>query len=266
MSSNIEHTNLAPVSETVVIDDLEFTFETGRVARQANGAVLVTCGETVTLVTAVAAGKPREGVNFLPLSCDYVEKTYAAGKIPHSFFRREGRLSTDEILVCRLMDRPIRPLFSDGWRFETQIVALVLSADKVNDPAINAINGASMALSISDIPFDGPIAAVRVGQVDGKLVCNPTYEQRAAGDLDLVVCVGPNGITMVEGEADFIGEDTLVEALFFAQEKAQPFLDAQHRIREKVGREKRVVEEPQVDGSGPSAWPASTSAATPSAS
>jgi polyribonucleotide nucleotidyltransferase len=225
----------------------ELTIETGRMARQADGSVLVTIGETVVLVTVCASKSPREGADFFPLVCDYIEKTYAAGKIPGGYLKREGRLSNAETLTSRLMDRPIRPLFPETFKCDTQVMATVLSADKVNDPAINAIVGAGAALSISEIPFDGPVVGVRVGRIDSKLVANPTFEQQEESDLDLLVVVGPNGIVMVEGEAHFLPEQIIVDALDFAQEVTQPVMDAVSGLQKKVGKAKRPVDEKIVD-------------------
>ncbi len=235
------------VEITAELPNGAITFETGRLAKQASGAVLVTCGETVVLVSAMGAPDIREGIDFLPLSVDYVEKSYSAGKIPGNYFRREARQSYAEILTSRLMDRPIRPLFPKGYRFETQVIALVMSIDKANDPAINAMNGASAALHISDIPFAGPIAAVRVGMIDGELVANPSIPEMDDSRLNLIVAVGNDGIVMVEGESDFLPEAKVVDALLFAQEQAKPLLAVQEELRARVGKEKRPFEPPTVD-------------------
>jgi polyribonucleotide nucleotidyltransferase len=225
----------------------ELTIETGRMARQANGSVLVTYGETVVLVTACASKSAREGIDFFPLVCDYIEKTYAAGKIPGGYLKREGRLSTDETLTSRLMDRPIRPLFPETFRCETQVMATVVSADKENDPAINAMIGAGAALHISDIPFAGPTAGVRVGRVDGKFIANPTFEEQDESDLDMLIVVGPEGILMVEGEADFVPEQVVVDALQFAKEATAPVMKLVDDLRKKVGKEKRPVADKVID-------------------
>src|SRR3954464_14960155 len=171
-------------------------FETGRMAKQASGAALVTTGETVVLATAVASPDPREGIDFFPLTVDYREYTYAGGRIPGGFIKREGRPSEKEILTSRQIDRPIRPLFPEGFRCETQVIAFVLSADTENDPDVAAINGASAALTISDIPFNGPIGAVRVGRKEGQFVVNPTYEEQRDGELRLMVVGTEQGIVM----------------------------------------------------------------------
>lgn len=232
---------------SVMFGGRELTIETGRMARQANGSVLVTYGETVVLVTACASKSAREGIDFFPLVCDYIEKTYAAGKIPGGYLKREGRLSTDETLTSRLMDRPIRPLFPETFRCETQVMATVVSADKENDPAINAMIGAGAALHISDIPFAGPTAGVRVGRVDGKFIANPTFEEQDESDLDMLIVVGPEGILMVEGEADFVPEQVVVDALQFAKEATAPVMKLVDDLRKKVGKEKRPVADKVID-------------------
>src|SRR6188472_564039 len=163
------------------------SIETGRLAKQADGSVVVRSGDTMVLVTACTASTPREGIDFLPLTVDYKEYTYASGRIPGGFFKREGKPSEKEVLTSRVIDRPIRPLFPSGWRFETQIIALVLSADSENDTDVLAITGASAALALSDVPFEKTIAGVRVGLVDGQYVINPTFEQRKVSKLDIIV-------------------------------------------------------------------------------
>src|ERR1700720_3243074 len=191
-------------------------FETGRMAKQASGAALVTTGETVVLATAVASPDPREGIDFFPLTVDYREYTYAGGRIPGGFIKREGRPSEKEILTCRQIDRPIRPLFPEGFRNETQAIALVFSADKENDPDIIGINAAGCALGLSDIPFHGPVGAVRVGQIDGNFIINPTYEERKVSALNITVVGTADGIVMVESGATGVTEDTVADAIDFA--------------------------------------------------
>jgi polyribonucleotide nucleotidyltransferase len=220
------------------------TIETGRVARQAGGSVLVQFGETVVLVTATASRSTREGIDFFPLTCDYVEKTFAAGKIPGGFFKREGRQAEKEILTSRLIDRPTRPLFPKGFRCETQVIATVLSHDRENDPDIISILGASAALSLSDIPWNGPVAAVRVGRVGGSLVINPTTTQLADSDLNLIVAASRDAIVMVEGGARMLPEAQLLEALFAAHDAAQPLIDLQEELVRQSGKPKRHVEPP----------------------
>ncbi|HXZ39086.1 MAG TPA: polyribonucleotide nucleotidyltransferase, partial [Thermodesulfobacteriota bacterium] len=211
----------------------DFIFETGAVAKQADGAVLVTFGESMVLVTATASRTIREGIDFFPLVVDYQEMAYAAGKIPGGFFKREGRPSEKEILTARLIDRPLRPLFPKGFFNEVQIVATVLSADQENDPDVLAICGASTALQISDIPFQGPIAGVRVGRIQGQWVCNPTGSQLAQSDVNLVVAGSREGVVMVEGGGQEISEEELLEAIFFGHRSLQPILDIQEELKKK---------------------------------
>ena len=226
------------VRESVRIGNVELTLETGRLAKQANGAVLVTMGETVVLVTAVSSGEERPGIDFFPLTCDYIEKTYAAGKIPGGFFKREGRPRDYEVLTARLMDRPLRPLFPDGFKNETQIIATLLSFDQEYPSEVLSLTAASAALHISSIPWDGPIAGIRVAHVDGEFVAFPTYKQLAESDLDITVACSRDAIVMVEGESKEVSEQVLVDALMFAHESAQPILGLIERLREGVGKPK----------------------------
>jgi polyribonucleotide nucleotidyltransferase len=219
----------------------EIVFETGRLAKQASGAVLVGCGETLVLVTAVSEQEGREGIDFFPLTVDYLEMTYAAGKIPGGFFKREGRPTEKEILTARFIDRPIRPLFPKGFNAETQIIATVLSSDGEHDPDMLAINGASAALHISDIPFNGPIGAVRVGRVEGNLILNPSPLEDTYSDLSLIVVGSPKGIVMVEGGSDQVPEDVILEAIYKGYEEILNILAAQEELREKVGKPKRAT-------------------------
>jgi polyribonucleotide nucleotidyltransferase len=221
--------------------------ETGRLAKQAGGAALVQLGETVVLVTATASKAPREGIDFFPLTCDYQEKTFAAGKIPGGFFKREGRPAEREVLTSRLMDRPIRPLFPKGFRCETQVIATVLSHDRENDPDMIALVGASTALTISDIPFNGPIAAVRVGRVGGSYVINPTVAEMAEADVNIIVAGTREAIVMVEGGAQVVPEDDVLEALYSAHDAMQPLIELQERLRKAVGKPKRPVVAPAID-------------------
>src|SRR6516165_4746413 len=191
-------------------------FETGRMAKQASGAALVSTGETVVLSTAVASPDAREGIDFFPLTVDYREYTYAGGRIPGGFIKREGRPSEREILTSRMIDRPIRPLFEDGFRCETQVIAFVLSADTENDPDVVAINAASCALTLSDIPFLGPIGAVRVGLVNGSMVVNPSYAEMRESLLNIMVVGTKDGIVMIESGAREVTEDQVVDAIDFA--------------------------------------------------
>ena len=203
------------------------TISSGKVAKQAGGAVQVQYGDTIVLVTVVAANEER-AASFLPLSVEYQEKIYAAGRIPGNYFRREiGRPSEKETLTARLIDRPIRPLFPKQWRYETQVIATVLSMDQENDPDMLAMVGASAALCISDIHFAGPIAGVRVARVDGQLVANPTLEQTQDADINLIVAGSKTGVVMVEGGADMVPEADMLEAIFFGHEALKPLIDIQ---------------------------------------
>ncbi len=215
--------------------------ESGKLAKQANGAVVVTCGGTVCLVTACMSNHPVEGKDYFPLMVEYQEKTYSAGRIPGGFFKREGRPTEKEILTSRVIDRPIRPLFPKGFFHDVQVVASVLSSDGENDPDILAIVGASAALTISDIPFDGPLGAVRVGLIDNQLVLNPTYIQRDQSVLDLIVVGHKDGIVMLEGESKEIPESKLLEAIAFAQEALQPIAAVQQELRQQCGKKKEEV-------------------------
>jgi len=229
------------------IGDRSMVFETGKMAKQANGSVVVTCGDTMVLVTAVAE-KQSKNMGFLPLTIEYQERMYAAGRIPGSYFRREiGRPSEKEVLTCRLIDRPLRPLFPKGYMSETQVIITVFSADQEIDPDILAMNGASTALAISDIPWDGPIAAARVGYIDGSYVLNPTKKQLDNSDLDLVVAGTETAVVMVEGRAGELAEDLVLDAIFFAHQGIQPLIQLQNQLRAEVGRPKREVVAPEVD-------------------
>jgi polyribonucleotide nucleotidyltransferase len=233
--------------ETVRIGERDLGIETGRVARQANGSALIQYGETMVLVTACAARQPRDQGDFIPLTCDYIEKTFAAGKIPGGFFKREGRPTEKETLTSRLIDRPCRPLFPKGWSYETQIIATVMSADPENNPDVVALCGAGAALTLSDIPFHGPLGGVRVGRVDGNLVANPTFEQMAKSDLDLVMAATPDAIVMVEGGARMVSEEVMLNALVFGHQALRPFFEALERLRERAGKPKRPFAPPTVD-------------------
>ncbi len=226
----------------------KITFETGRMAKQASGSVLVQTGDTVVLVTAVAEKQGREGLDFFPLTVDYLEMTYAAGKIPGGFFKREGRPTEKEILTARFIDRPIRPLFPDGFTAETQIIATVLSSDGENEPDMMAINGASAALHISDIPFGGPIGAVRIGRVDGNLIINPSSVEDAYSDLNLIVVGSREGIVMVEGGFDRVSEEAILDAIYIGYEEILKILQAQDELRAQCGKPKRETVAPVEDG------------------
>ncbi len=228
------------VRQAIQIGGRELSLETGKIAKQADGAVLVTCGETVVLVTAVAA-KEASSRGFFPLTVDYREYGYASGRIPGGYFKREGRPTEREILTCRLIDRPLRPLFADGYDSETQVIALVMSADKQNDPDVLAITGASAALYISDIPFETPIAGVRVGFADGKLAINPTYQEMRASSLNLTIAGSEEAIVMVEAGAKEVSEEVMVEALLLGHAEIKRLCALQRELRAKVGKPKRVV-------------------------
>ncbi|MDP2605438.1 MAG: polyribonucleotide nucleotidyltransferase [Deltaproteobacteria bacterium] len=232
--------------------ELEFhgrplSIEIGRMAKQADGAALVRYGETVVLVTAVAARDLKLDMDFFPLTVDYQERTFAAGKIPGGFFKREGRPSEKEILTCRLIDRSIRPLFSEGLRCETQIIATVLSADRENDPDVLAMLGTSAALHVSDIPFNGPLAGVRIGRIDGRWIVNPTQSQLQESDTDIFLSGSRDAIVMVEGGAQMVPEDEILEALFTGHEAIQPLLKIQEELRREVGKVKREVPLAEID-------------------
>src|SRR5205807_7839568 len=201
--------------DTAQIGANSITIETGKIAKQADGSVVVSCGETMVMASAVSATTIKEGQDFFPLTVDYREKAAAAGKFPGGYFKREGRPSEKETLTSRMTDRPLRPLFPQGYFYDTQVISLLLSADGENDPDILAINGASTALCVSDIPFAGPIGAVRVGRVKGEFVANPTHAERAESDLDLVYVGTENDVIMIEGSAGELPETEFVKALEF---------------------------------------------------
>ena len=223
------------------------SFETGKLAKQTSGSVVVSSGDTMVLVTAVAEKKSKN-MGFLPLTIEYQERMYAAGRIPGSYFRREiGRPSEKEVLTCRLIDRPLRPLFPKGYMSETQVIITVFSADQEIDPDVLAMNGASTALAISDIPWNGPIAAGRVAYIDGDYVLNPTRSQLDKSVMNLVVAGTESAVVMVEGRTGELSEDVVLEAIFFAHEGIQPLIAMQNTLREEVGKPKREVVPPEVD-------------------
>nr|MDP9267157.1 polyribonucleotide nucleotidyltransferase [Acidobacteriota bacterium] len=223
------------------------TLETGHLAKQAHGACVVRMGDDVVLGTACANADAREGIDFFPLTCDYREYTYAGGRFPGGFIKREGRMSDKETLTSRQIDRPIRPLFPEGFRCETQVIAFVLSADSENDPDVLAINAASAALAISDIPFNGPIGAVRVGVVEGRMIINPTYEEQRASLLNITVVGTQNGIVMIESGAKGVKEETVVEAIDFAHTEIKKICAVIQDLAVKVGKAKRAVSEVEHD-------------------
>src|SRR5213082_1726369 len=223
------------------------TLETGKLAKQAPGAAVVRIGDNVVLATAVAAAEPREGIDFFPLTVDYREYTYAGGRIPGGFIKREGRPSEREILTSRQIDRPVRPLFQEGFRNETQVIAFVLSADTENDPDVAGINGASAALTISDIPFNGPIGAVRVGLVSGQFIINPTYSEMRDSLINIMVVGTADGIVMIESGAKEVKEDTVVVAIEFAHTEIKKICASINDLRKKAGKPKREVTAPEFD-------------------
>lgn len=232
---------------TTSVGGRQITIETGRMAKQADGSVLVTSGANMVLVTAVSAKEPKD-VDFFPLTVEYQEKFYATGKIPGGYFKREGRPNTEQILIARLIDRPIRPMFPEGYRYDTQVVATVLSADGSFPVDILSSLGASAALHISDIPFGGPTASVQVARVDGQFIANPTPQQLEKSDMDLIVAGTRQGLLMVEGETHFISESDAMAALKFGHQSLMPLLNAQDELREKTGsKPKRAFKPPQVD-------------------
>jgi polyribonucleotide nucleotidyltransferase len=222
----------------------KLTLETGRIARQADGAVLATYGETTVLATVVSAREPKPGVDFFPLTVNYQEKAFAAGRIPGGYFKREGRPSEKETLVSRLIDRPIRPLFVEGYRHETQVVATVLSHDLETDPDIVAMVASSAALTLSGVPFMGPVGAARVGYVDGQFKLNPTIAEMANSQLDLVVAGTGEAVLMVESEAKELPEDIMLAAVMFGHKAFQPVLDAIIKLAERAAKEPRDFQTP----------------------
>ena len=222
-------------------------FETGRLAKQAPGAAVVRIGDNVVLATAVAAPEPREGQDFFPLTVDYREYTYAGGRIPGGFIKREGRPSEREILTARQIDRPIRPLFPENFKNETQVIALVLSADTENDPDVAAINAASCAITLSDVPFAGPVGAVRVGIVNGEMVINPSYAERRESLLNIMVVGTKDGIVMIESGANEVTEDKVVDAIEFAHTEIKKIVSAITDLASRAGKPKRQIAPPEFD-------------------
>ncbi|MBI5508465.1 MAG: polyribonucleotide nucleotidyltransferase [Deltaproteobacteria bacterium] len=229
-----------PTEKSVNLGTHTLTFQTGKLAKQSSGAVWVTAGDTAVLVTVNAAKDPRPGVDFLPLTVDYQEKMSSAGRIPGGYFKRETRPRDDETLIARLIDRSIRPLFLEGWGYETQCIATVFSADANHPPDTLAMCGASLAVCLSDIPFPGPVAGVRVCRVDGQLVINPSVEQRTKADLNVFASCTRDAIVMVEGGGQFISEPVMIDALLFAHEQAQKVLDAMEALIKEAGKAKRT--------------------------
>src|SRR6185295_14798046 len=226
------------VRETAIVGGKEIIVETGKWAKQAGGSVVVRCGDSMVLVTAAGSQQPRD-IDFMPLTCEYRENFYSSGKIPGSFFRREGRTTNEEILICRLMDRPIRPLFPKGWFIDTQIIASVVSFDKENATDVLAMLGTSAALHISDLQFQGPI--------DGEFVANPTFAEREKSEMDIIVAASKDAIMMVEGEMHELQENVVIDALLFAHQAVQPLIELQERLRAANGKDKRPFTAPVPD-------------------
>lgn len=230
------------------IDGKTISIETGKLAKQADGSIVIRSGETVVLVTAVAAKENKPELGFLPLTIEYQEKLASVGRIPGNYFRREiGRPSDHEVLTCRIIDRPMRPLFTEGYFAETQVIATVLSADTQNEPDVLALTGASCALTLSDIPFQGPVAGARVGYIDGDYVINPTVAELANSSMNMVVACTRNAVVMVEGQTDNLSEDEVLAGIFYAHAQVQPLIDLQEELQTTHGKQKRVVEPPEVD-------------------
>src|SRR5689334_4022117 len=227
---------------TTQIGSTQISIETGKIAKLADGSVIVSCGETIVLTSAVSATTVKEGQDFFPLTVDYREKAAAVGKFPGGYFKREGRPSEKETLTSRMTDRPLRPLFPKNYFYDTQIISILLSADGENDPDILSINGASAALCVSDIPFAGPVGAVRVGRINGECVANPTHTQRQSSDLDLVYVGSWGDVIMIEGAADEIAEDDFVRALEFAHPFVRQIIEMQRELTSVAGKPKREAE------------------------
>src|ERR1700733_7005864 len=225
----------------------QISFETGKLAKQAGGAAVVRLGENVVLATATANADPREGIDFFPLTVDYREYTYAGGRFPGGFIKREGRMSEREVLTSRQIDRPVRPMFAEGFKCETQVIAFVLSADTDNDPDVCGINAASAALTLSDIPFLGPIGAVRVGLVNGQFIVNPTYTEMRESLLNIMVVGTAEAIVMIESGAKEVKEDTVLDAIEFGHTEIKKICAAINDLRAKAGKPKRKVEPPPFD-------------------
>src|SRR5947208_10806006 len=235
------------LKESIKLGDHELTVETGRVAKQADGSVVIRYGDTMLLVAAVASNSPREGIDFFPLTVEYRESNYAAGRIPGNYFRREGRPNEKETLTSRLIDRPCRPLFTEGFRNETQVIATVISADPDNNPDVIAITGASCALFLSDIPFLNPIAGVRIGLIEGRYIVNPTYDEVRESRLNLIVAGTEEAIVMVEAGAKEVSEEIMVEALMLAHKEINRLCRWQKELYKALDIQKRPVEPPVLN-------------------
>src|ERR1022692_3004336 len=231
----------------VDLNGRKITIETGKMAKQANGAVVVRSGDSVVLVSACMSEEPKPNAGFFPLTVDYREYTYAAGKIPGGFIKREGRMSEKEILTSRLIDRPLRPLFPEGFLNETQIIAMVLSADPETDPAVLAVVGAGASLAISDIPFHHLVTAVRVGMINGKYIANPTYSEARESKLNIVVAGTPEGIVMVEAGAQQVSEEEVLGAIEFGHECCKKIAAVVKLIQTQCGKPKKTATAPEID-------------------
>src|ERR1051326_1849020 len=241
---------MKPEPTTITVDlagGKQLTIETGKLAKQAGGSAIVRFADNVVLATATSNQEPRAGIDFFPLTVDYREYTYAGGRIPGGFIKREGRPSEREILTCRQIDRPVRPLFAEGFKCETQVISLVLSADTENDPDVSALNAASAALTLSDIPFLGPVGAVRIGQINGQFIVNPTYNERRESVINIMVVGTSEGIVMIESGATGVKEDVVVDAIEFAHVEIKKICAAIKELREKAGKPKRQVVPPEFD-------------------
>src|SRR3989454_5067534 len=235
------------LKESIKLGDRELTVETGKIAKQADGAVVIRYGDTMVLCAAVGASSPREGIDFFPLTVEYRESNYAAGRIPGNYFRREGRPNEKEVLTCRLIDRPCRPLFADGFRNETQVIASVISADPDNNPDVIAITGASCALFLSDIPFLNPIAGVRIGLIEGRYIVNPTYDEVRESRLNLIVAGTEEAIANVETSALEGSEEIMLEALMLAHKEVNRLCRWQKELYKALDIQKREVVPPALN-------------------
>src|SRR6202789_1377396 len=241
---------MKPEASSITVDlagGKQITFETGKLAKQAHGSAVVPQGDNVVLDTATANADPREGIDFFPLTVDYREYTYAGGRFPGGFIKREGRMSEREVLTSRQIDRPVRPMFAEGFKCETEVIAFVLAGDSSNDPDVMGINGASCALTLSDIPFLGPLGAVRVGQVDGKFIINPTYDEMRESKLNIMVVGTSDGIVMIESGAKEVSEEVVVDAIEFGHTEIKKICAAINDLRSKAGKKKREVTPPEFD-------------------
>src|SRR2546421_2391437 len=225
----------------------QLSIETGKLAKQAGGSAVVRFGENVVLAAATSNPEPRTGIDFFPLTVDYREYTYAGGRFPGGFIKREGRMSEREVLTSRQIDRPVRPMFAEGFKCETQVITFVLSADSSNDPDVLGINAASCALTLSDIPFLGPLGAIRVGQIGGNFIVNPTYDEMRESLLNIMVVGTADGIVMIESGAKEVKEETVVDAIEFGHTEVKKICAAINELRAKVGKPKRAVEPVQFE-------------------